>query len=67
MAIRQAQKGLANFYILRSYYTNKAMLDGIEINALDGRLPTNALSNDGSFDDQLKSRISNERQSEMAS
>ena len=43
------------------------MLDGIEINALEGRLPTNALSNDGSFDDQLKSRISNERQSEMAS
>ena len=43
------------------------MLGGIETNALESRLPTNALSNDESFDDQLKSRISNERKSEMGS
>ena len=43
------------------------MLDGVETNVLEGRLPSNALSNDGSFDDHLKSRISNERKSEMGS
>ena len=43
------------------------MLDGVEANALERRFPTSALSNDGSFDDQLKSRISNERKSEMGS
>ena len=58
LAIRQAQKGLANFYILRSYYTNRAMLDGIETNALEGRLPTNPLSPKSSFDDSLKARVS---------
>ena len=50
LAIRKAQKGLANFYILRSYYTNRDMLAGKETHALEGRLP-NLLSNDSSFDE----------------
>ena len=43
---------------MRSYYTNKAMLGGIETNALEGRLPTNPLLDNSSFDDSLRARIS---------
>jgi hypothetical protein len=46
---------------LRSYYTNRAILSGVETNALDGRLPINPLSNNSSFDDSLKAKISRDQ------
>ena len=53
LAIRLAQKGLSNFYILRTHFTNKMLLNGEEDMSFEKRI-SSAFSPNSSFDDTLK-------------
>ena len=52
LAIRLAQKGLANFYYLRSHYTNRVLLDTKDDVAFEKRF-SSAFSPNSSYDDAL--------------
>ena len=62
LAIRLAQKGCANFYYLRSQYTNRVLLDTKDDVAFENRF-SSALSPNTSYDDALR-RVSEGRRPE---